>query len=203
MILQNGEVYISGPGHYISTKNVFLWSINTVIKWFEWFCETCYEVDIMQLHFVSIHKYNTSMLSRLSGFVQQFLECDLIFVTCKRNYFFVLKKLFLVITLSGDGLAVERWLRSIAMLDYRVINQTCLSLTGIITNAKLGNQAVPNEALWLAAWGWRCLYSELQTDKSDLSLYNQAVQNSVINILPRVGPLTVFKSNLKFEYVVV
>ena len=39
----------------------------------------------------------------------------------------------------------------------------------------------------------RCLYSELETDKSDWSLCNQAVQNSEINILPRVGPLTVLK----------
>ena len=38
---------------------------------------------------------------------------------------------------------------------------------------------------------WRCWYSELEIDESDWSLCNQAVQNSVINILPRVAPLTV------------
>ena len=36
-----------------------------------------------------------------------------------------------------------------------------------------------------------CLYSELQIDKSDLSLCNQAEQNSEINILSQVSPLTV------------
>ena len=40
---------------------------------------------------------------------------------------------------------------------------------------------------------WRCLYSELEkhVGKSDWLLCNQALQNSVINILPWVGPLTV------------
>ena len=41
------------------------------------------------------------------------------------------------------------------------------------------------------------LYSELEIDKSDLSLCNQALQNSVINILPRVGPLTVNKLQIR------
>ena len=38
---------------------------------------------------------------------------------------------------------------------------------------------------------WLRLYSELEKDKSDWSLCNQAVQNSVINIPPRVSTLTV------------
>ena len=43
------------------------------------------------------------------------------------------------------------------------------------------------------------MISELQIDKSDWSLCNQAVQNSVINILPRVGPLTVITTYLTVE----
>ena len=38
---------------------------------------------------------------------------------------------------------------------------------------------------------WLRLYSELEIDKSDWSLCNQAMQNSVINIPPQVSPLTV------------
>ena len=50
---------------------------------------------------------------------------------------------------------------------------------------------------------WRCLYSELEIDKSDWSLCNQAVQNSVINILPRVAPLqcsSTFNTVVKLIY---
>ena len=38
-------------------------------------------------------------------------------------------------------------LPSFALLDYRVTNQIYLSLTRNTSSAKLGNQAVPNEAL--------------------------------------------------------
>ena len=84
MILhKGGEVYI--PGHEqhssaLSYARAFL-SKN---------------VDIVQLYSSSIHKYNISMLSRLRDFVHQFLECGLIFATCKRNYVYFSKTVFQV-----------------------------------------------------------------------------------------------------------
>ena len=59
--------------------------------------ETCYEVTSEQLFSSSIHKYNISMLLRLSDFVHQFSECGLIFAICKRNYVYSQKYLFLVL----------------------------------------------------------------------------------------------------------
>ena len=56
--------------------------------------ETCYEVASEQLFSSSIKKYNISMLLRFIEFVDQFSECGLIFVTCKRNYVFFLQKTF-------------------------------------------------------------------------------------------------------------
>ena len=56
--------------------------------------ETCYEVDFKHLCYLSIHKYNVSMLSHISDSVHQFSERDLIFATCKYNYVSFLKKPF-------------------------------------------------------------------------------------------------------------
>ena len=47
------------------------------------------------------------MLPRLSDFVHQFLECGLIFATCKRNYVFAQKTFFIVqIATIGYSLGV-------------------------------------------------------------------------------------------------
>ena len=59
--------------------------------------ETCNEVDIMQLYSSSIQKYNNIYQCCLSDCVHQFLEWCLIFATCKRNYVFLSKNLFLVL----------------------------------------------------------------------------------------------------------
>ena len=50
-------------------------------------------------------------------------------------------------SLSGDRLAVKCCLLTFALLDYRVTNQIYLSLSRNTSSTKLGNQAVPNEAL--------------------------------------------------------
>ena len=75
----------------------------------------------------------------------------------------------------------------------RLARQSRLVWTGLYSEYKQ-RQPHPSRVPHLALLDfpvWLCLFSELEIDKSDWSLCNQAVQNSVINILPRVCPLTV------------
>ena len=63
-----------------------------------------------------------------------------------------------------------------------------MGLTGdrkLITEFYTANLSQSDCCIWtlLDFRVWRILYSKLETDKSDLSLCNQAVQNSEINIL--------------------
>ena len=69
------------------------------------------------------------------------------------------------------------------------MHQIYLFLTRNISSAKFGNQAVhlikQSDCLLMA------LFVFPITDKSDLSLCNQAVQNLKINVMSGVSPLTV------------
>ena len=100
-------------------------------------------------------------------------------------------------TLSGDRLAVECWFPSFALLVYRVTNQIYIYVSRKSSSANLSQSECPirhcliSELALLdfrvgAAWFPSYIYK-----KFDWSLCNQAVQNSEINILPRVSPLTV------------
>ena len=94
-------------------------------------------------------------------------------------------------SLSGDWLAVEWWLPSFALLDYWVTNQIYLSITRKTSRDKLSQSECLIRHCLISEFGAACIPSYIYIYKSDLSLCNQAVQNSVITILPRVSPLTV------------
>ena len=104
-------------------------------------------------------------------------------------------------SLSVDWLTVECWFPSFALLDYRVTNQIYIFVTRKSSSANSEikqclmrhydlpeiKQCLMRHSDWLrlALLHFWVIY------KFDWSLCNQAVQNSEINILPRVSPLTV------------
>ena len=95
----------------------------------------------------------------------------------------------LLLSLPGDRLTVECLLRSFAPHDHRVTNQTYLSTTRKTGSTNLSQSECLIMHCLISECGAACI--RLEIEKADWSLCNQAVQNSEINILPLVSPLTV------------
>ena len=86
--------------------------------------------------------------------------------------------------MTHDGMLITEF-----CTDYSVPNQIYLSTTRKTSSTNLSQSECLIRHCLISNFGTACILSYKQI--SDLSLCNPAVQNSVINILSRVCPLTI------------